>query len=595
MKKLFLISFIVLALNSLFAQTYNMSNTTVTTCSGTFYDSGGASGNYGSTQNLVMTFCPGTTGANLVFNFTTFNTESSYDVLKVFAGTGTGGALLFSGSGSQLNGTVVHGDQGQCITFQFTSDGSVQNSGWSATISCKFPCQDFLTFINSSNNITIDNNTIFSCDSSITLNAYTFFPNNYNYYTQHEDSMQYTWIINHDSTVINDTIQINNISECFRTVIELYAVDQNECSIYRTYNIFKESKPDVEIINNSSLILNINDTVSLTGNTVNDTCFFYYENEFFNNTTTFIPDDATGHYTTILDIFNFEQNSTINSTNYPRIWINMEHSYLGDLTITLSCPNNNTVKIIQYPNACGSTYLGVPIDDDANLSPGTGYDYYFANWSSSGSINTICGSFSTLPSDTYNTQTPFSNLDGCPVNGQWQLDIYDNISSDNGYIFGWGLIFDFIEPSIDTMIYYPTNSFWTNNYSNVSVLLSDQNNFNATFADTGSYTFYYNTSTDNCNYSTPVTVNVSGFINEKIINSENEYKIYPNPANEVLYIETIYDESLYIVSDVLGKNIKSDKLLIGNNKINTSELSPGIYSINIISGNNSFSKVFIKK
>ena len=50
----------------LFGQTYTMSNATINTCSGTFYDSGGSGGNYMDNQNLTMTFCSSTPGANIL-------------------------------------------------------------------------------------------------------------------------------------------------------------------------------------------------------------------------------------------------------------------------------------------------------------------------------------------------------------------------------------------------------------------------------------------------------------------------------------------------------------------------------------------------
>jgi hypothetical protein len=39
-----------------YSQNYNMSNDTVTTCSGNFYDSGGPLSNYLLNQTLAMTF-----------------------------------------------------------------------------------------------------------------------------------------------------------------------------------------------------------------------------------------------------------------------------------------------------------------------------------------------------------------------------------------------------------------------------------------------------------------------------------------------------------------------------------------------------------
>jgi hypothetical protein len=68
----------------------------------------------------------------------TYVTESGNDLIKIYAGTGTGGSLLqtYSGSGS-INYT---GAIGQTLTVQFTSNGSVNKSGLSATVTYSGTC-----------------------------------------------------------------------------------------------------------------------------------------------------------------------------------------------------------------------------------------------------------------------------------------------------------------------------------------------------------------------------------------------------------------------------------------------------------------------
>jgi hypothetical protein len=119
-----------------------MASGTVTTCSGTFYDTGGATGAYGSSENLTMTFLPATPGAKLKFQFTAFATENSYDSLMVWdrANATSGGYLgKFMGETGvpaalqNLTATNASG----ALTFRFKSDGSVTKPGWAATISCE--------------------------------------------------------------------------------------------------------------------------------------------------------------------------------------------------------------------------------------------------------------------------------------------------------------------------------------------------------------------------------------------------------------------------------------------------------------------------
>ncbi len=106
-----------------------------TTCSGTFLDAGGASGDYSDNELYTRTFTAGTPGSALQFVFTSFETESADD-LYIYDGPNDTYPQI---TGSPFNGTTSPGtitSNGSYLTFKFDSDGSVQNSGWEATISC---------------------------------------------------------------------------------------------------------------------------------------------------------------------------------------------------------------------------------------------------------------------------------------------------------------------------------------------------------------------------------------------------------------------------------------------------------------------------
>ena len=132
--------FLVVTSNG-FAQTYNMSNTTVNTCSGTFYDPGGAGGNYGNNNLFTMTFCSANPGDEIIFDFTLFDVESGFDDLLVYDGPNTGSPLIGSFTGTGSPGSIT--SSSGCLTFVWDSDGSVTDIGWAATISCSTPtCSD---------------------------------------------------------------------------------------------------------------------------------------------------------------------------------------------------------------------------------------------------------------------------------------------------------------------------------------------------------------------------------------------------------------------------------------------------------------------
>jgi hypothetical protein len=118
-----------------------MQNGSVTTCSGTFYDTGGPGGMYQNSENLTLTFNPATAGAMMEFVFTEFDIENSFEKLYIYNGADDT-APQFPGSpftGLVSPGTITAENPTGAVTFKFTSDSSVPKAGWAATVSCFIP------------------------------------------------------------------------------------------------------------------------------------------------------------------------------------------------------------------------------------------------------------------------------------------------------------------------------------------------------------------------------------------------------------------------------------------------------------------------
>jgi hypothetical protein len=114
----------------------NMSNGSKTLAEGEtwgFFDSGGASGQYGSSENFSYTFNP-PTGYRCSVDFTAFDTESGYDKLKIYDGVDAIGTLIGDYSGTTAPPSYTSILTG-ALTFVFTSDGSSVRDGWAASIS----------------------------------------------------------------------------------------------------------------------------------------------------------------------------------------------------------------------------------------------------------------------------------------------------------------------------------------------------------------------------------------------------------------------------------------------------------------------------
>lgn len=136
----------VISSSSLLAQNYTMGSannsngSTVTTCSGNFYDSGGPSGNYGNNQNITVTFCASTPGQQIQFNFAFLDLNNG-DILRVFNGVNTTAPLIYQCSACNT-GPLSFQSTNSCLTFNFTSNNANNtnnNVGWSAAIVCFAP------------------------------------------------------------------------------------------------------------------------------------------------------------------------------------------------------------------------------------------------------------------------------------------------------------------------------------------------------------------------------------------------------------------------------------------------------------------------
>ncbi|MBX2981016.1 MAG: T9SS type A sorting domain-containing protein [Flavobacteriales bacterium] len=108
-------------------------------CGTTVYDPGGAAGNYPNNANWTTTYCPTVAGEVVNLNFSAFSTEANYDFLTVYNGPNTGAPSMGTYSGGGIPGPFTSTHPSGCITLAFTSDGSVNYPGWTATVNCITP------------------------------------------------------------------------------------------------------------------------------------------------------------------------------------------------------------------------------------------------------------------------------------------------------------------------------------------------------------------------------------------------------------------------------------------------------------------------
>ncbi len=495
-----------------------MSNSIDTTCSGTFYDNGGL-GLYTSNQNLTQTFCPGMPGSVTKVTFTSFQTDAGLDNLFVYDGPSTASPLIgvYSGNAT-LNGVSFQSTSASgCLTFNFISNATLNQNGWAATVSCALGCQSVVATLDSvvPTPDTTALKIIRACKGSqIDFFGSANFPQTGTYYNQSIATSTFTWksgdgfvftgqnashIFNTNGTfdvnlIVKDTIGCPDTVLATRVVI-------SEVPEFAGANFFPN---DTICLNDTALI-------------VIPSKFIPFQPPVLNAAgITFLPDGTGVSYYDTINVAIFDPTATHQNGFLESILVNMEHSYLGDLDITLTCPNGSVVILKEYLTTGsngGGTHLGEPVDPGTTpvpLNPGVGYDYDFtllnpkygtmvaeSNTYQHNFVDVLGNNYINeyyLPAGTYTPYQNFNtNLNGCPLNGDWIITVTDNIGIDNGYIFYWELNFDSLirPPSSSPLITPETDtSYWALNPTIIAQPYDSVIMVSPTTSGTYSYTYY---------------------------------------------------------------------------------------------------------
>ncbi|MEN9998258.1 MAG: hypothetical protein RI922_1248, partial [Bacteroidota bacterium] len=419
------------------AQTYTMTNGSISACSGTFYDPGGT-GTYGNNQTFVYTICPSAPGAKVIVNFTTFDLENSYDFLQVYDGNSTAAPSLgtYTGSAGPGIATASVSNATGCLTFRFTSDGSVTYSGWVASIACSVPCQTITANLTSTTPAAASGIVKICQGGSVSFTGSGTFSGS-------STGAVYTWNFGDGTTgtgtTVSHTYPTAGSYQASLSISVGGCTNNNSATVIiqvsTTPTITTTSTPTSICLGQSA---NLSSVVTMTPYVPNCTPPV--------SGTTFLPDGSGVSYSTAIAVNCFNASQTITAaSNFSNVCLTMEHSYLGDLNIVLICPNGQSMILKSYANGGNGTYLGSPLDDPAT-GPGTGATYCFTPTATTllvngGTVTAGSPASNSIAPGNYMPTNPFTNLIGCPLNGNWTIQVTDNLGADNGYIFNWDVNF----------------------------------------------------------------------------------------------------------------------------------------------------------
>lgn len=448
MKKTLLAFFLLISIYS-FSQDVIMQNGSINVCSGTFYDSGGASYNYSNNESLVFTICPENAGQRTKVEFTEFLTQLNIDTLKVYDGDSTNDVMFgtFSGTNDTFSIFVatVNNATG-CLTFEFTSNGSANTTGWAANISCLEACQDITAQLDSTNPAPNTDGFIDVCiGDPITFNGSGTF-------SVDGTGATYNWDLGDGTTVEGESVTVSYaISGVFLVSLEIRDTNTSQnplgChNINAVHQIVRVSNtPDFAGTQADNDVLCFGESTNIEGMATPQTLI--YDCPPPESVETFLPDGSGAVYNTCISVTCFDPSATLTDiSQIADICMNIEHSYSGDLFMKIISPNGQEAILKDYPGG-GGTFLG-DANDDGTTNPGIGLDYCFAM---DGTVTLLNAPTITAPSSpayitfapgTYLPEESFAQLIGSPLNGQWCIEIVDNLAVDNGYIFSWELNFN---------------------------------------------------------------------------------------------------------------------------------------------------------
>ncbi len=502
------------------SQIYEMSNTTIVTCSGQFKDDGVAGAPY-SDSNYIMTICPDNPGDVISVDFTVFSVQQSAnpnnsDYLNIYDGDNIGAQSLGSYTGNSLAGLAASGTVNNltgCLTFQFICNtGNTQGfPGWTAIISCTTPCDS----PTSGSEILDPLPSGAEQSVGVCLGESITFGDNGSFAAPGFSIAQYIWKFD-DGTVdtLSGPIVNHNFAEPGEYVVTLTVEDNNGCQSLNIepLQVLVSTIPEFNTIFDENICLGT--TAELDGTPLESATWTALPPQVVGSQF-YLSDDLGFTFSNSIVFDYFDPDAVLEDCeDLLSITVNMEHSYMGDLNVSMTCPDGTEVIFVEFPNGGGGTFLGEPIDDDGDDTPGVGYDYGWSPSANNGTWGDNSGGFGeSLDPGLYESDYDLCSFVGCPLNGAWTLNITDNLGSDDGYIFEFGVNFNpalFPDITTFTPIYGEASdsSYWEGPY--IIDTTSDGNVITVLPEVEGAFEYtYYATNNFGCTFDTTLTINVT--------------------------------------------------------------------------------------
>jgi gliding motility-associated-like protein len=537
---LLLLSFGCFCTQTVAQTSVTMRTDTIRTCFSKFTDSGDLNGAYQPNENHTLVLCP-PVGQNPDSNHLSISFNSidlgAGDMLCFFDGIGVNAPSLgcfsnFSGTVNTLIRATAPNASG-CITATFNSNGTDQRTGWDANVICDYACQSFSAKIDYLSRPSLPDSAgwIDLCvNEPLLLKAKGVYSQNDKPRHQSDSTTQFAWSFGDGyPTTMSQSIE-RKFTKPGGYILQLQLTDiaskcKNVNFIHQRIRV--APRPNFQLANlppqvcpNTAVNLNGSLGANNASNVVVQPVVDSFPIGRQRADTLALPDGNGKEYRTTLQFSEFAPGQTLqNASDLSSICLNMEHSYARDLEIAVICPNGQRAILENHTvNSGGRWYLGKPhLADGINPTPGKGATYCWTP-AATQTLHDYIDSIEwnaqpatrTVPSHLVQDYAPyqsFSNLIGCPMNGDWALAVRDLWEVDNGYIFSWAINFNRkVYPAVETFSPQIVKHYWLDNP------LVTQNNNDAIVAvprHGGTASFRYRVVDDfQCAHDTSVTIQV---------------------------------------------------------------------------------------
>ncbi|WP_241234698.1 T9SS type B sorting domain-containing protein [Nonlabens ponticola] len=410
-----------------------------------FTDSGGSTGDYDFLEDGLAVFTPAVETDRMILEFTQVDILAN-DVLTIYDGDSTNDPILATITNTTNAPTAPfqasdrNSNPSGSLTVRFRSNSTGESSGWVANRTCFDPCQDIQPVITTVPAIDSDGVLRICQGDQVEFTGDATFSND-------GTGATYEWNLDNGRGFNTGQVQNETYTEVGIYRTQLRITDTEGCQDRDIIDLVVQVSNDPDFAGTRAVDdeICLGDSTTLTG--VVNPVEFRIDPAPPVTGQTFLPDGNGVSYETCIDVEIFSPGQRLTDpSDLDEVFINIEHSFIGDLSILLRAPNGSTVTLLPVPNGGGATYLGQPIDDDETNEPGNGFEYRITE--RAGAAQTLRAaaanfpSFRSLPSGDYRPEEPFSTIQGTNLNGEWCLIVTDNEDQDNGYIFEWGLTFN---------------------------------------------------------------------------------------------------------------------------------------------------------